>query len=125
MLLDSRDNLAQLHSDLRAFIASASLELSLPAEQSGSPAPYETFLPGLRVRKATGPIVLRHAADGWLELSGSAENLLRYSAYFWFPPGEESAHHYPEHSSVPGYLSPSSMSLIIEADSTWENDGVA
>jgi len=123
MLLDSRDNLAQLHTALQTFLASSSLELLLPAEQSGDPAPYEAFLPGIRVRKTSGPIVLRRLADGWLDLAGSTEHLLRYASFFWFPPGEDSGHHHPEHSRVPGYMSPSSMSLIIEADSTWPGHG--
>ena len=55
MLLDSRANLQNLHSALHAFLSSASIELELPAAQGGSPAPYETFLPGLRVRKGADP----------------------------------------------------------------------
>jgi hypothetical protein len=58
MLLDSRENLTQVHNSLQAFLSSDEVELELKAKQDGSPAPYEAFLPGLRVRKRAGPIVL-------------------------------------------------------------------
>jgi hypothetical protein len=120
MLLDSRENLTQVHDSLQTFLSSDEVELELNAKQDGSPAPYEAFLPGLRVRKGAGPIVLSQLPNGWLVLEGSRENLGRYSSYFYFKPEQKSGHHHPEHCNVPGYLSPGSMNLIIEADSTWE-----
>jgi hypothetical protein len=123
MLLDSRESLVRLHGILRSFLALPSVEIEGPAEQTGNPAPYEALLPGLRVRKSTWPIVLRQMSDGWLKLEGSAENLLRYVSYFYFRPEQESGHHHPENCHVPGYLARDSMKLIIEADSTWGDEG--
>jgi len=118
MLLGSRAQLSRLHDTIQVFLSSSSVALELPAEQDGEPAPYEAFLSGLRIRKTTGPIVLSQLASGWLVLEGSVENLGRYTSYFYFRPEQESGHHHPENCNVPGYISQSSMNLIIEADST-------
>jgi hypothetical protein len=125
MLLGSRAQLAQLHRALEVFLSSEAMELELCADQDGDPRPYEAFLPGLCVRKSAGPIVLRQLATGWLALEGSMENLHRYASYFYFRPEQESGHHHPENCDIPGYLSPASMSLIIEADSTWGEESAA
>ena len=119
MLLDSRVSLVDLHDRLQAFLSSDSIELELRAEQGGDPSPYDTFLPGLIIRKANGPILLSQRPSGWLSLEGSVENLRRYVSYFYFGPDQESGHHHPEHCDLPGYLASASMSLIIEADSRW------
>ncbi len=125
MVLDSREGLVELHGRLQAFLSANSVELELHAEQDGDPAPYEAFVPGLRVRKGTGPIVLGQASDGWLVLEGSEENLRRYVSYFYFKPEQEAGHHHPENCNVPGYVSSRSMNLIIEADSTWGEEDAA
>jgi len=125
MLLDSQAHLAAIHDQLVAFLAAPTNALRLPAEQDGSPAPYETFLPGLQVIKGSGPIVLSLLADHWLNLEGSEQNLRRYVSYFCFEPSEESGHHHPEHCDIPGYMSSSSLSLIIEADATWGESSAA
>jgi hypothetical protein len=120
MLLDSRDGLAELHDKLQGFLASEAEQFRAVAETDGDPAPYETFLRGLRISKSTGAILLRQTADEWLELSGSLANLKRYVSYLYFAPGIESDHHHPEHVDLPGYLDPKSLNLIIEADSSWK-----
>lgn len=125
MLLDTRAGLEDLHRQLQLFLASADDELKLLAEQDGSPAPYDAFLPGLQVRKTVGPILLSQPPSGWLRLEGSTENLRRYVSHFSFPVGQESGHRHPENSDVPGYMSKESLSLIIEADSTWSPSGAA
>lgn len=125
MLLGSRAQLGRLHDTIRVFLSSSSFDLELPAKQDGEPAPYEAFLPGLRIRKTTGPIVLSQLPSSWLALEGSVENLVRYASYFYFRPEEESGHHHPENCDVPGYVSQSSMNLIIEADSTWGAESAA
>lgn len=122
MLLDSRDRLATLHEKLEAFLASTEPKLSVEAEVDGDPAPYAEFLPGLRVFKTAGSIVLRRGGDGWLELSGSRPNLERYVAHFYFQQGTESDHHHPDNVDLPEYFTPGSLRLIIEVDSFWEAD---
>jgi hypothetical protein len=54
MLLDSRDRLARLH-ELNAFLASAETHCSIAARCDGDPAPYERFLPGIRVQSRREP----------------------------------------------------------------------
>ena len=125
MLLDTRAGLEDLHRQLQLFLASAEGEVELPAEQDGSPAPYDAFLPGLQVRKTVGPILLSQLPSGWLRLEGSPENLRRYVSHFSFPVGQESGHRHPENNDAPGYLSKRSLSLVIEADSTWSPSGAA
>jgi hypothetical protein len=125
MLLDSRDNLVELHKRLIAFLSSPARELEVLAQQDGSPAPYEAFLPGLRVRKGSGPIVLSKLPNGWLSLEGSEDNLRRYASYFHFPPDQEAGHHHPENCNLPGYMANSSLNLIIESDSSWGEEGAA
>ena len=71
--------------------------------------------------------MLSQLPNGWLNLEGSTPNLSRYASYFHFPREEEEefGHHHPENCNVPGYLSASSMNLIIEADSALSEEGAA
>lgn len=122
MLLDSLRGMNETLIHLQAFLESAKGEIELPAQTSGSPEPYERFLFGLRVRKGNGPIRLVRLPDGFLELTGAAENLARYIEHFSFEADEEGAHHHPEHEyddagPLRGYMSPDSESLIVEVDS--------
>jgi hypothetical protein len=125
MLLGSRAQLDRLHDTIQVFLSSSSVALELPAKQDGDPTPYEALLPGLRIRKTTGPIVLSQLATGWLALEGSVANLGRYASYLYFRPEETSGHHHPENCNAPGYISQTSMNLIIEADSTWGTESAA
>jgi hypothetical protein len=117
--------MAALHKGLQAFLASSSTEFEAVATTEGDPSPYETLLPGLRVRKAQGPVILGRAPSGWLVLEGSRENLERYTSYFHFPQGSEDGHHHPENCNVPGYMSASSLNLVIEVDSRLEGESAA
>lgn len=117
MLLDTQQGLNTAHLRLRSFVASDEAMFALKCETDESPEPHEAFLERLRIKKTSGPLLLELAADHWLDLSGAAEHLARYIEYFHFD--EEYGHHHPEYVDTPGYLSPDSMSLIIEVDSTW------
>ena len=79
MLFDTASGLLALHRSLGAFIISPSLEAAFPAVTTGSPAPYTEFLPGLRVRKdARSTLVV--SPDGWLELSGSPQDIQSFGS---------------------------------------------
>jgi hypothetical protein len=122
MLLDSLDGMNSTHRRLVEFLSSSQSELTLVAKRTGSPAPYDAFLSGFRVRKSEGPINLTLTDDGFLNLSGSSKNLSQYVAHFQFGEKEESTHHHPEHAlhngrPLRGYMAPGSLSLIVEVDS--------
>ena len=74
MLLDTRTGLRELQVRLKAFVVSPVDTASFAAETTGSPAPYDEFLGGLRVQKRSGEASLILAADRWLELSASTDS---------------------------------------------------
>jgi hypothetical protein len=125
MLLASAESMSLIHEALQTFLASSAVEFELPAKADGDPSPYDSFLQGLRVRKSEGPIVLSKAPNDWLILRGSQENLERYASYFHFPQGTTSGHHHPENCGIPGYISKSSLNLIVEVDSSFEGECAA
>lgn len=122
MLLDSLAGMNALHEQLRRFVESDETVLTLPADHAGPAAPYSQLLVGLQIRKTMGPISLELTKQRWLSLSGSTENLARYVAHFQFDDSEEGAHHHPENEQIDGYLTPGTMSLIIEVDSNWTEE---
>jgi hypothetical protein len=107
MLLDSAQGLRALHEALGAFLASRSFNVAFEAATSGSPAPYDKFLLGLRVSKGS-VAQLQVSAAGWLELSASPEELQGFRERFLVSADGEHRHWY----SAP-------VSLIIEADNSW------
>jgi hypothetical protein len=122
MLLDSLEGMKDTYRRLTDFLSSPQAELTVAAERTGSPAPHDVFLPGLRIKKGDGPIHLRLTDDGYLSLTGSLENLSRYISSFEFDSNGEGKHHHPDYVTqngqpLRGYVAPSSMSLIIEIDS--------
>jgi len=123
VLLDSRAGLVTINESIHRFLASNETTLDLEAEVTGDPSPHLEFVPGLRLHKTEGPILLRNDADGWLHLEGSVSNLAIYASHFLFQ--EEFGHHHPELVSKAGYLDPDTLSLIIEADSEWDNLPIA
>ena len=121
-LLGPGAELNSLHACFSEFLASTDTTISVPAEVTLSPKPYQQFLPGLRLKKTKGAVCLCFAEDGWLELSGSVLNLSKYVSHFRFEPSEKDAHHHPDNAN---YMAANSLRLIIEADATWgeENAG--
>ena len=122
ILLGPGAELNVLYAHLSEFLASSETTISLPAEVTGSPAPYQQFLPGLRLKKTHDLVCLSFAEDGWLELSGSASYLSQYVSHFRFDPPGNDGHHHPDNAN---YIASGSLRLIIEADSNWgeANDG--
>jgi len=123
MLLDSRKGLASIHESIHRFLNSNETTLCLVADVTGDPSPHLEFVPGLRLHKTEGLILLRNDADGWLHLEGSAPNLTIYASHFLFE--KEYGHHHPELVCKTGYIDPNTLSLIIEADSEWDNLPIA
>lgn len=117
MLLDSLEGMNALHAALRRFLASGAASIRLDAEQWGGSEPHDELLAGLEVEKGRGPILLSMTPAKWLHLTGSPENLERYVSHFQF--AEDGEHHHPEHVQGQGYISPISMSMILEVSSDW------
>jgi hypothetical protein len=106
MLLDTALGLRSLQNDFGAFLSSPNSATSFEAATHGSPAPYDKFLRGLRVSKG-GAAQLQLTNDGWLELSGSPQDLLTFHQLL--APADGGHLHW--------YCEP--VSLIIEADDSW------
>ena len=119
MLLDSLEGMQALHAALQRFLASGAGSVRLDAEQWGGSEPHDELLPGLEVEKGQGPVLLSMTPAKWLHLTGSPENLERYVSHFRFGEDEEGNHHHPEHVPDEGYISPISMSIILEVSSDW------
>lgn len=119
MLLDSLEGMNGLYARLEQFLASGDASLRLEADQWGTPEPHDEFLCGLEVKKGRGPILLYMTPAKWLHLTGSPDNLRRYVGYFRFGDDEEGKHHHPDHVQDEGYVSPVSMSIILEVSSDW------
>lgn len=122
MLLDSLAGMNALHDRLQEFVLSNSSELALPADRSGTSAPYSELLGGLEIRKTKAALFLSLTPHRWLLLTGSPQNLTRYISFFRFDEDEEGAHHHPEHVNEAGYMRSGTMSLIIEVDSSWMDE---
>jgi len=111
MLLDTEEGLRALHQRMAGFIASTEKEAVFAAQTSGSPAPYEEFLGGLRVQKRDGEARLCVAEDHWLELSGPLERLQAFAEKLLVTEAEGHRHWY----GVP-------VSLILEADNYYPEE---
>lgn len=122
MLFGPGADLNALYTCLSEFLASSEKAISVPAEVTLSPAQYQQFLPGLRLKKTQDAVFLCLAEDGWLELCGSVPNLSKYVSHFRFDPSNKDGHHHPDNAN---HMAASSLRLIIEADATWgeENAG--
>jgi hypothetical protein len=74
MLQDSPGGLADLHAAITAFLDSPNERVAIDAVTTGSPAPYQELLRGLRVAKGNG-LRLSISDDRWLELEVSANSI--------------------------------------------------
>lgn len=122
MILDSISGLNDVHARLRSFLASAQCAIRLPADVSGSPDPHDELLPALEVEKTEGPIHVSISAERTLRITGAAENLVVYAEHFYFRANEDGVHHHPEHVMREGYIKKGTLSVIIEADTTYIED---
>src|SRR5438046_2912972 len=83
-----RDTVVALNATglkLREFIESPQSELFLPAETSGSPAPYEAFLAGVRFTKGDGAVLVELDPKLGLRVTASPSNLATWCSAFTFP----------------------------------------
>jgi hypothetical protein len=115
VILDTVQGLNKIHDSLTSFISSTERALCLEADVSGGSGPYNELLCGLEIEKSKGAIFVYVTEQRYLKITGSVENLRRYTDLFQFTEGEES-HHHPEYVDVPGYIRPGTLSVIIEAD---------
>jgi hypothetical protein len=109
MLLDREVELHVLAQEMSAFLEAGGGFAEFRAEMAGDPAPYSEFLPGLRVHKAVdGPPGFEIAADRWLELTASPEDLGMLCAKLARATDGGHTHFYA-----------GPVSLILEADDSW------
>ncbi len=108
MLLDTRGGLRALYQEFAKFLESEAPEYAFQAQTSGSPAPYDEFLRGLRVQKSEEEAKLCFGKDGWLELSGGFAELSEFKDKLLVQ--EDGSHNH-------WYGTP--VSLIVEADDEW------
>jgi hypothetical protein len=115
MVTDTVAGFNDLAKRLSEFIASSQADLVLPAVTTSSPAPYAALLPSLRFAKREGSIVVTLEPGVALSVVGAPENLALWCSHFRFPAhATEGDHHHPEHASKPDFISPDSLSVIIE-----------
>lgn len=115
MVTDTVTGLNNLANHISDFVASPQADLVLPAVTTLNPAPYESLLPSIRFAKREGSIMVTIDPSVGLSVVGAPENLALWCSHFRFPAhATEGEHHYPEHVQKSGYISPSSLSVIIE-----------
>lgn len=114
MITDTVAGLNAIASRIKDFLESDDFELFIKAEDSGSPEPYDKLLSGVRLKKSNGPIMVSLHQNG-LHVTGSLENLKTWGSYFKFSlKATEGDHHHPEYVQRKEYISPASLSVIIE-----------
>ncbi|MGE5625567.1 MAG: hypothetical protein ACM3ZT_08475 [Bacillota bacterium] len=117
LLLDSLEGMNALHARLEWFLKTCSIRILLEADQSGTAEPHDELLLGLEIVKTEGPVELTMTPGKWLKLTGSPRNLKRYVSHFHFDRDED--HHHPDHCGDRDYLSPISMSMMVEVSTSW------
>ncbi|WP_027360815.1 hypothetical protein [Desulforegula conservatrix] len=105
MLFDSIDGLRKLHKRFEEFLASSSQYIEFNAITASDPSPYDELLRGLRVIKNSGAAQLTFSNDSWLVLTGSLNDLTKFTKKLLVE--RDGSHHH-------WYSNP--LSLIIEAD---------
>jgi hypothetical protein len=115
MVTDTVTGLNNLANHISEFVASPRVDLVLPAVTTLNPAPYEALLPSIRFTKSEDSIMVSIDPRVGLSVVGAPEKLALWCSHFHFPAqATEGDHHHPEHVHKSGYISPSSLSVIIE-----------
>ena len=91
MLLATASGLGSLSSAIQEFLGASSLAANFAAETDGDPAPYDEFLPGLRVIKGSGQ-KLTIAGNKWLELEASPNHLVAFCDLLRHPKDGQHVH---------------------------------
>ena len=117
MILGSLDGLNRLYNQLMSFLRSDDGLLRVDADTGGDAGLYDERLPALEVEKTTGPIMISLTLDRTLRIAGGVENLSFYAQGFRFHADEDGNHHHPELVKRNDFLTPGTMSIIVEADS--------
>ena len=99
----------------RYFLNSSDNHLSITANTTGSPKPYSSFLPSIEFDKNHGAIHVSRSPQGGLYIAGSTDNLQIWCNHFAFPlDASYGDHHHPEQVHRPNYVTPASISVVIE-----------
>lgn len=116
LITDTVTGLNEIAEKLQNFLYSDKKYIEIPAIIGESPIPYEAFLSCLHLTKTHEPIHVSVENDG-LYVRGSIRNLDKWSNFFRFPDSaQDGDHHHPEYIAERNYLSPNSLSVIIEVE---------
>ena len=125
MVASTKLGLKQLAERLNDFVRSNDATIKLPADTSGSPSPYDKFLPSLEIEKSEGPLLTTIDPDKGITVTGAPHFLKEYCSYFEFPDNAEGGdHHHPESylaGKMPGSLKRGTKAIIIEIIDTEES----
>ena len=122
MLLDSVEGLNSLHKSLNEFIESGSRLKRFEAVRTGSPEPYQTFLPYFEVEVNDGPVKVEFGNENGLRLIGNRELLEKCIKAFRFKENEDGQHHHPIDFLGNDNVAPGTLGLIVEADDYYINE---
>jgi hypothetical protein len=115
MITDTVEGLNSVAATIANFLRLSDESLVLPADISGSPAPYDTLLPAVEFEKRQGSIVVTRSDRGGLHIAGSPENLKVWCNHFVFPlTATDGDHHHPDQVHRSGYVAAHSIPVIIE-----------
>ena len=115
IITDTVNGLNLLAAKINDFLDSHDERIFVQADTSGSPAPYEVFLPSVEFEKGHGPIFVSRTAQVGLRIVGSSKNLRLWCNHLLFPPSAiDGDHHHPDQVHLPEYVAFSSMPVIIE-----------
>jgi hypothetical protein len=115
MITDTVDGLNSIALRTRDFLKSSDEGLVLHADISGSPAPYDAFLPAVEFEKRQSSIVVTRLDRGGLHIAGSPENLKIWCNHFVFPlTATDGHHHHPDQVHRSEYVAAHSIPIIIE-----------
>jgi predicted metal-binding protein len=116
------EELEAIAQSIQTLLDSEAESITFDAETGYDPAPYDTNVPILRIRKGTGPGKVS-LTDEELLVEGSPESLLRFTSYLDFPPHAQPSNHTRyEYWTGVDWIAPGSMPLIIGIRQRREGD---
>jgi hypothetical protein len=116
LILDTARCLDQIKKRITAFIRSPESECIIPANSLPKEWPGLQELLGIRLLKGNGQLLVSVSTKGYLDVTGSTENLSLFADLFEFEPSaHDGDHHHIEVIVLRGGdISPKTCSPIIE-----------
>jgi hypothetical protein len=106
-----------LHDLALATATGGSGDACVSADTHGDPAPYASFLSALEFRRLEGPLVIRVADRGVLEVTGGPESLKGFASFLSFDDAARpGAHSHVEFYEGHPFISPASEPLVVSLE---------